>query len=142
MRALNASNLTTTPRRARLRATQINMALWTFQGWLAMFFTAAGYAKLTEPMANLEALLGWAEGAPAWLVRGTGGLEIVVGLLVLAPLASWKLGRTPMLAAAAMAAALSLIMFGVHLMRLEWAGAVVNAALFALAATVVKGRSV
>lgn len=141
MRVLNAPNVSITPRRARLRATQINMALWTFQGWLAMFFVAAGYAKLTESMANLEVLLGWAEVVPAWLVRGAGALEVLVGVMILAPLASWKLGRVPMLAAAAMAAALSLIMLGVHLTRLEWVTALVNLALFGLAAAVVKGRA-
>jgi len=28
--------------------------LWTFQGWLAMFYVAAGFAKLTEPQSNLD----------------------------------------------------------------------------------------
>lgn len=44
--------------RARSRAAYKNIALWTLQGWLAMFFIAAGYAKLTESMTNLITLMG------------------------------------------------------------------------------------
>ena len=49
---------------ARSRAAYRNIALWTLQGWIAMFFIAAGYAKLTEPMSNLIALMGWPAVAP------------------------------------------------------------------------------
>ena len=42
-----------TPARSRLAASYRNLTLWTLQGWLAMFFIAAGYAKLSEPMTNL-----------------------------------------------------------------------------------------
>lgn len=40
------------PSQARLRRHQTNLALWTLQGWLAMFYIGAGYAKLTEPWRN------------------------------------------------------------------------------------------
>ena len=49
---------------ARSRAAYKNIALWTLQGWLAMFFIAAGYAKLTESMTNLITLMGWPAVAP------------------------------------------------------------------------------
>ena len=45
--------------RDRTLATWRNLALWTLQGWIAMFFIAAGYAKLTESMDNLVTLMGW-----------------------------------------------------------------------------------
>ena len=48
----------------RSRAAYRNIALWTLQGWIAMFFIAAGYAKLTEPMTNLINLMGWPAVAP------------------------------------------------------------------------------
>ena len=48
---------TLTNHQARARADYLNIALWTFQGWIAMFFIAAGYAKLSEPMENLIVLM-------------------------------------------------------------------------------------
>ena len=49
---------------ARSRAAYKNITLWTLQGWIAIFFIAAGYAKLTEPMTNLITLMGWPAVAP------------------------------------------------------------------------------
>ena len=54
--------------------------LWTGQVWLAMFFGAAGYAKLTEPANNLVALLGWPAHAAPPLVQGLGAAEVAVAL--------------------------------------------------------------
>lgn len=85
--------------RARSRAAYKNIALWTLQGWLAMFFIAAGYAKLTESMTNLITLMGWPAVAPENMVRGLGVVEIVLALGVLTPLISWRAFR-PVWAAA------------------------------------------
>jgi hypothetical protein len=74
--------------RARTIAGYRNLALWTLQGWTAMFFFAAGYAKLTEPFANLVTLLSWPALASETLVRGIGIVEVVLALGVLAPLLS------------------------------------------------------
>ena len=63
---------------ARSRAAYRNIALWTLQGWIAMFFIAAGYAKLTEPMSNLIALMGWPAVAPVNMVRGLGAVAGVI----------------------------------------------------------------
>ncbi|KAK0350588.1 hypothetical protein LTR94_028423, partial [Friedmanniomyces endolithicus] len=57
---------------ARSRAAYKNITLWTLQGWTAMFFIAAGYAKLTEPMTNLITLMGWPAVAPENFGRGLG----------------------------------------------------------------------
>jgi len=69
---------------SRTRSVYKNVTLWTFQGWIAMFFIAAGYAKLTEPMTNLIALMGWPAVAPENMVRGLGLVEMALGLSVLA----------------------------------------------------------
>ena len=74
--------------RARSRAAYRNIALWTLQGWIAMFFIAAGYAKLTEPMTNLINLMGWPAVAPENMVRGLGVVEMILALGVLSPLIS------------------------------------------------------
>lgn len=139
MRTQTASAAASSPRE-RLRATRRHLALWTFQAWLAMFFIAAGYAKVTEPLDNLAIMLGWPDLVPLWLTRGLGWVEVAAGLALLAPLASWRFGRGPMLAAAALISALGLIMLGVHLSRMDWGFAALNAVLAGLAIAVVKGR--
>ena len=91
---------TLSPARARLNASYRNLTLWTLQGWIAMFFIAAGYAKLSEPMTNLVELMRWPALAAPNMVRGLGVAEIILAVLVLAPLVSWKVGR-PLLVVAA-----------------------------------------
>ena len=140
MTTLNATTRPVGPRE-RLRATRRNLLLWTLQGWLAMFFVASGYAKLTEPVENLALLFSWAGAMSAGFVRGVGLVEVVSGLALLAPLLSWRLGRAPLLGAAALLAAMALIMVVVHGVRFEVGAALTNLALFAFAATVVRGRS-
>ena len=92
---------TLTNHQARARADYLNIALWTFQGWIAMFFIAAGYAKLSEPMENLIVLMQWPAAAGEAFVRGLGVAEIVLAAMVLAPLVSWRFGRPLLLTAAA-----------------------------------------
>jgi hypothetical protein len=129
------------PRSRRLVADYANLALWTLQGWLSMFFIAAGYAKLTEPMANLTLLLGWPAAVSESLVRGVGGIEIGLAIGLLAPLASWRLGRPVLLMASATLSAMALIMLVVHATRLEPGLALINLVLFAFAAVVLWGRA-
>ncbi|KQS54085.1 doxX family protein [Brevundimonas sp. Leaf363] len=127
---------TLTPAQARLTANYRNLALWTAQGWLAMFFVAAGYAKITEPMVNLVTLLSWPATADVAFVRALGLFEIVLAVGVLTPLASWRLGRPVLLASAAGLLALEAVMMGVHLLGADWGLAGVNAVLLALTAPV------
>ena len=77
-RTITSSVVADTPQR-RVRAIWINAALWTFQGWLAMFFAAAGFAKLTEPMNHLIVLLGWPEVA-----------ETAIGSFAFPPVDRWR----------------------------------------------------
>lgn len=130
-----------TPARSRLFASYRNLTLWTLQGWLAMFFTAAGYAKLTEPMANLIQLMRWPALVPGNMVRGLGVAEIVLALLLLAPVVSWKHGRPLMLTAAAGLLALETIMLAVHALGLEAGPAVTNAILIAMTVPVLWFRA-
>lgn len=95
---MTTSTFTTAP--SRNRAAYANIALWTLQGWIAMFFIAAGYAKLTEPMTNLINLMGWPAVAPENMVRGLGVVEIVLAMGVLSPLISWRVGRPLLLTSA------------------------------------------
>jgi len=66
-------------------------ALWTLQGWLAMFYVAAGFAKLTEPQSNLDLLIPWSAFTNRSLVSVAGWLEIIWSAGMLSPLFSSKI---------------------------------------------------
>jgi hypothetical protein len=127
---------TTLPPRSRAKSDYLNLTLWTFQGWIAMFFVAAGYAKLTESIENLTVLMHWPAMASASFVRGLGVVEIVLALMVLAPLASWRVGRPLLLTASVGLLALQSIMLILHAMELDVGLALTNLFLIAITAPV------
>ena len=131
---------TLSPIQSRSRAAYRNVALWTLQGWIAMFFIAAGYAKLTEPMTNLINLMGWPAVAPENMVRGLGVVEIVLAMGVLSPLISWRVGRPLLLTAATGLVVLETAMLAVHAVNQDIALAAVNAVLLAFTVPVLLGR--
>lgn len=126
--------------RARSRAAYRNIALWTLQGWIAMFFIAAGYAKLTEPMTNLINLMGWPAVAPENMVRGLGVVEMILALGVLSPLISWRVGRPLLLTAATGLIVMEATMLAVHAVNRDIGLASVNAILLAFTIPVLLGR--
>lgn len=130
-----------TPARSRLAASYRNLTLWTLQGWLAMFFIAAGYAKLSEPMTTLVELMKWPALVADNLVRGLGVAEIVLAVLLLAPLVSWKHGRPLLVTAAAGLLALETVMLGVHALGLEAGLALTNLVLIAMTGPVLWMRA-
>ena len=132
---------TLNPARSRLNASYRNLTLWTLQGWIAMFFIAAGYAKLSEPLANLTDLMKWPALVSENFTRGLGVAEIVLAVLLLAPLASWKHGRPLLVVAAAGLLALETIMLGVHALGLEFGLALTNLVLIAMTAPVLWYRA-
>lgn len=134
------SRRTLSPAQLRLRANYRNLALWTLQGWVAMFFLAAGYAKLSEPMDNLVTLMTWPAYASESLVRGLGLVEMVLALGLLAPLASWTLGRWPLLVSAAGLIVLETVMLAVHAVQMDAGLALTNLALLAITVPVLLGR--
>ena len=133
---------TLSPAQTRLRAEYRNLALWTLQGWVAMFFLAAGYAKISEPMDNLVALMTWPAYVSESLVRGLGIVEMVLALGLIAPLASWTLGRGPLLIAAAGLIGLEAVMLAVHAVQLDVGLALTNVALLAITIPILLGRRV
>ena len=130
-----------TPARSRLNASYRNLTLWTLQGWIAMFFIAAGYAKLTEPMDTLAQLMRWPDLVAPNMVRGLGVAEIVLAVLVLAPLVSWKHGRPLLVMAAAGLVALEAVMLAVHATGGDIGPAVTNVILLAITAPVLWFRA-
>ncbi len=130
-----------TPARSRLNASYRNLTLWTLQGWIAMFFIAAGYAKLSEPLANLVDLMRWPALVSENFVRGLGLAEIVLAVLVLAPLISWKHGRPLLVVAATGLLALETVMLAIHAAGMHAGPAVTNVILIAMTVPVLWFRS-
>lgn len=126
--------------RNRLFQTYRHMALWTLQGWIAMFFIAAGYAKISEPMTNLIALMTWPALVSPAFVRGVGIAEMALALGLLAPLVSWKIGRPILMVAASGLALLEAAMLVVHTLSLDFGLAAVNLVLLAMTLPVLLGR--
>ena len=129
------TSATLTPR-SRAKSDYLNLTLWTFQGWIAMFFIAAGYAKLTESMENLTVLMHWPAMASVNFVRGLGVVEIVLALMVLSPLVSWRFGRPLLLTASVGLLALQTIMLILHATELDVGLALTNLFLIAITAPV------
>ena len=129
------TSTTLTPH-SRAKSDYLNLTLWTFQGWIAMFFIAAGYAKVTESMENLTVLMHWPAMASVNFVRGLGVVEIVLALMVLAPLVSWRFGRPLLLTASVGLLALQSIMLILHAMELDLGLALTNLFLIAITAPV------
>lgn len=129
------TSTTLTPH-SRAKSDYLNLTLWTFQGWIAMFFIAAGYAKLTESMENLTVLMHWPALASVSFVRGLGVVEIVLAVMVLAPLISWRFGRPLLLTASVGLLALQSIMLILHAMEMNLGLALTNLFLIAITAPV------
>ena len=106
-----------------------------------MFFIAAGYAKLAEPMDTLAQLMRWPDLVAPNMVRGLGVAEIVLAVLVLAPLVSWKHGRPLLVMAAAGLVALEGVMLAVHATGGDIGPAVTNVILLAITAPVLWFRA-
>jgi len=139
VRKMNSRTLS--PARSRLNASYRNLTLWTLQGWLAMFFVGAGYAKLSEPMANLIDLMRWPALVAPNMVRGLGLAEILLALLVLAPLVSWKHGRPLLVMAASGLLGLEIVMLGLHAAGGDVGPALTNLVLIAITAPVLWCRA-
>lgn len=129
------TSTTLTPH-SRAKSDYLNLTLWTFQGWIAMFFIAAGYAKLTESMENLTVLMHWPAMASVNFVRGLGVVEIVLAVMMLAPLISWRFGRPLLLTASVGLLALQSIMLILHAMEMNLGLALTNLFLIAITAPV------
>ena len=129
------TSTTLTPH-SRAKSDYLNLTLWTFQGWIAMFFVAAGYAKLTESMENLTVLMHWPAMASVSFVRVLGVVEIVLAVMMLAPLISWRFGRPLLLTASVGLLALQSIMLILHAMELNVGLALTNLFLIAITAPV------
>jgi len=108
------------------------MVLWACQAGLAMFFIAAGYAKLTESMENLTVLMQWPALTSPGFVRVLGVIELTMAVMVLTPLISWRMGRPILLLATSCLMALEIIMLMLHALDQNLGLALANLVLLAI----------
>ncbi|WP_240387232.1 DoxX family protein [Brevundimonas naejangsanensis] len=118
-----------------------NLAIWTLQGWLAMFFLAAGYAKLTEPMNMLVILLSWPAQVSLEMVRALGAVEVLLAIAVVAPLFSRSLGRPVLVLASMLMLTLETTMLVIHVAYFDWGHVATNVGLILITAPVFMQRT-
>lgn len=126
---------------SRLFAHRRNMALWTLQGWTAMFFIAVGLSKLLQPETELPGVFAWTGAVPLELTRTVGLVEMSSGYLLLAQVFPIPRSRLLTGIGAAAIAVLATLMLAVHVFRLEALPAAVNAVLLAASLTILRIRS-
>jgi hypothetical protein len=124
----------------RLSRLYRHLTLWVFQSWLAMFFIAAGYAKLTQSQDLLALLMTWPGHVDPSTVRAVGWVEIGLAAGLLAPLISWRYFHLVMTAAAGTSVVETLVMAAYHALQGHPGLALVNGLLALLGVSVVVGR--
>lgn len=113
-----------------VRETWSRGIVWSAQILLTMFFIGAGYAKLTAPIDHLGILLGWTAGAPSYLLRVFGLVEICLGVATSLNLVfDAPASRLP-IRSALVGGAMAMTMAIVHLFRLEAGMVLINVVLF------------
>lgn len=119
----------------------LHLTLWTLQGWLAMFFLAAGYAKLTEQMDILIVLLSWPAHVDLADVRIVGGVEVLLSVLIVSPLVSWSFGRPLLVLSATAMLMLEAAALVVHASMFEWGHVLTNMVLLLMTVVVLRLRA-
>ncbi|MDX1906213.1 MAG: DoxX family protein [Bacteroidia bacterium] len=117
----------------------LNITLWVLQVLLGAMFLMAGITKATQPIAQLDAMLPWADEVPEALVRFIGLSEILGGLgLVLPMLLKVRPVLTPLAAAGL---ALIMVLAAIfHFSRGEMSGIGVNIVMMLLLALIAWSR--
>ena len=128
------------PASTRLIRFYRHVFLWVLQGWLAMFYLGAAFAKLSQPHDLLTYLMGWPAQVDPGLVQTIGWVELVLAIGVIAPMISWPRFRPLLLVSTAVLFANAFLMGGYHAMSGHWTLAMVNAVLAVFAVTVLIGR--
>lgn len=117
-----------------------NPLLWTLQGWLAMFYVGAGYAKLTEPTSLLIHMLVWPAMVSPKTVTVVGLAEIGVALGMVMPALSWRRFHGVLVGSAILIFIMATVMASVHLLLGSPGFVAINAGLMIAALLVLQGR--
>jgi uncharacterized membrane protein YphA (DoxX/SURF4 family) len=125
--------------RPRRRGRALHVGLWVAQLALAFLFAAAGFTKVTQPIADLHERMPWTADVPLALIRFIGAAELAAALGLLLPAATRIRPRLTPLAALGLVT-LMLLAAGFHLARHERHVLPANFVLGAVAAFVAWGR--
>lgn len=123
-------------RQDRVRAIWVNAMLWTFQGWLAMFYAGASFAKLTAPSKHLAILLGWAEHVPQQFIMAVGVIEATLAIGMLVPIFGWTIGKPVLTYSALGFLAIQTIVALYHLASFDILATILNLVLMAMTASI------
>ena len=116
------------------------IAFWVVQILLAAFFGMAGFAKVSQPIADLAASgMGFVTYTPEWLVRFIGIAELAGAVGIILPAATRILPFLTPLAAAGFGVIQTLAM-GVHITHGEVGVLPINLVVLALSLFVAWGR--
>lgn len=118
---------------------KLNISLWVVQILLAALYGMVGVMKLTSPIPDLAAMMGWPGDVPAAFVRFVGAAELAGALGLILPWVTNIMPRLTVLAALGLVAVQIGAMI-THIMRGEFEVLPINLVLLALAAFVVWGR--
>lgn len=128
-------------RQQRIFSIWTNAMLWTFQGWLAMFYAGASFAKLTAPPEHLAILLGWAEHVPQQFVMAVGTIEAALAIGMLAPILGWAIGKPVLTYSALGLLAIQSVVTLYHLVSFDIMAVILNMALMAMTASILFFKS-
>jgi len=120
--------------------TALHVALWGGQVLLAALYGAAGFTKLTTPMADLPAMIPWTADVPEALVRFVGTSELLGSIGLLLPSIFRIQPKLSALAAAGLTTVMALASV-FHLFRGEYGVIPMTAGLGSIAAFVAWGRA-
>lgn len=123
-------------RQQRICSIWTNAMLWTFQGWLAMFYAGASFAKLTAPSKHLAILLGWAEYVPQQFVMAVGTIEAALAIGMLVPIFGWTIGKSVLTYSAVGLLAIQSAVTVYHLASFNILAVILNLILMAMTASI------
>lgn len=127
--------ITNTPTSSRL-----NIGLWSAQILLVALYGMVGIMKLTQPIPELTAMMGWPGLVPALAVRFIGLAELAGALGLILPILTKILPRLTILAALGLVA-VQIGAMATHISLGEFSVLPLNLVLLALAAFVAYGRN-
>lgn len=119
---------------------RLNIGLWSAQILLAALYGMVGVMKLTQPIPELTAIMGWPGLMPAAVVRLIGLAELAGALGLILPMVTKILPRLTILAALGLVA-VQVGAMATHISLGEYSVLPVNVVLLALAVFIAHGRN-
>ena len=116
-----------------------NIGLWVAQILLLLLYAFAGFMKLTQPIPDLAAMMGWPGMVPTALVRFIGLAEVAGAPGMLLPMLTKIQPRLTLLAALGLSV-LQVCAIIWHMIQGEFSVLPVNLVLLSLAILVFWGR--